>query len=170
MKNMSKKISKNHKGFTLVELLMVMGILGLLMIVLFQVFGSILDLKIRSEATTSVAQDSRYVLTRLTYDIARADSITVPSESVTDNTLELVVEGVTHVYTLDGNTLKLSVDGGSSESLNGISTLITSLSFTRFADIDGLSSVQINLGIKPTTIQPGGASGERTLITTVATR
>jgi hypothetical protein len=110
------------------------------------------------------------VLTRLTYDIARADSITTPLESATGNTLQLLIDGATHLYTLDGNTLKLSVDGGNSEALSGIGTHITSLNFTRFADVDGISSVQINLSITPTTIQPGGVSGERILTTTVATR
>jgi prepilin-type N-terminal cleavage/methylation domain-containing protein len=157
-------------GFTLVELLMVMGIMGLLMVILFQVFGAILDMKLRSEATTAVAQDSRYLISRLTYDISRSSDITLPLAGGSGNTLILVIDGVDYVYELNGTTLKLSVGGGASQALTGIGTKITSIVFTHFADIGNKKSVQIVLNIAPTTIQQGGTPGERTLTTTVVTR
>ena len=161
---------KNKHGFTLVELLLVMGIMSILMIILFQVFGSILDLKLRSEATTYVAQDSRYLITRLTYDISRASDVTLPVELSSGSSLTLVIDGQNYLYSLDDNILKLSVGGGDNLALNGIGSKINTLTFTRFANIGTKRIVQISLGIVPTTVQPGGVTLSRQLTTTVATR
>jgi prepilin-type N-terminal cleavage/methylation domain-containing protein len=157
-------------GFTLVELLIVMGVMSILMVILFQVFGSILTMKLRSEATTAVAQDSRYLLTRLTYDISRASNITLPTALSSGSSLGLLIQGSTYLYELDGVTLTLSIDGAAAEAVTSIGSKITSLNFTHFADMGTKKSVQINLTIAPTIIQPGGITGERLLTTTVGTR
>lgn len=157
---------RKKSGFTLVELLMVMGILGILMTVLFQVFNSILAMKLRSEATTSVAQDSRYLISRLTYDISRASDIT----SGTGGTLSLIIDGTTYFYALENTTLMLSIAGAPAQALTGVQTKIASLQFTRFGDVAGKKIVEITLRLAPVTILREGATGERLLTTTVATR
>lgn len=153
-------------GFTLVEMLISMGIMSILLVILTQVFGSILNMKLRSQATTSVAEDSRYLFSRLTYDIARASDLSVPNSS----TLILTVAGSTYTYSLIDTTLMLSVDGGQSQSLNSVGTKINSLNFTRYTDQGNKKLVQIRFVIASTTIQAGGSTGERQLTTTVATR
>lgn len=150
----------------MVEMLMVMGIMSVLVVILSQVFGSILTMKLKSQATSAVAQDSRYVITRLAYDISRASDITTGS----GNTLRILINGSSYLYQLQGTSLVLSVNGGASQALTGVGTKVTNLSFVRFVDLGGKKSVQINLTIAPTTIQPGGSTGERQLTTTIATR
>lgn len=157
---------KHNRGFTMVELLIVIGIMGIFMVILSQVFVSILSMKLRSEATTAVAQDSRYLIARLSYDIARADNVSVSNPS----TLILTINGVTHTYSLENNQLSLTVASGDPQVLNGLNTQILTLVFTPFPSLGSQQSVQINLTIRPTIIQPGGATGERHLITTIATR
>lgn len=159
-------ILKTKSGFTLVELLMVIGILGILMTILFQVFGSILTMKLRSEATTAVAQDGRYLLARLSYDVSRATSVSIPNST----TLNLGIGGTTYSYTLDGLTLKLTVGAGSSERVTSILSQINSITFTELADIGTKKMVRVIVNIAPSIIQEGGVSGERILTTTIATR
>lgn len=149
----------------MVEMLMVMGITGVMLVVLSQVFGAILSMKLRSQATSFVAQDSRYVLNRLAYDVMRASDIV----SGSGNTLTLTIDGVSHAYSVSGTTLMLSVDGAPEEKLTGIGTQISSLTFTR-TDLSGHKAVQISMNIAPTIIQPGGVTGARQLTTTVALR
>jgi len=149
----------------MVELLMVMGIMSILVVILSEVFGSILTMKLRSQATTAVAQDSRYVISRLAYDISRATDITNGS----GNTLGLVINGAAYTYSLQASTLVLSIDGGSVQALTGVRTKINSLSFTR-TDVGAHKAVQINLNLAPVIIQPGGVTGARQLTTTVALR
>lgn len=149
----------------MVEMLMVIGITGVLLVVLSQVFGAILSMKLRSQATSFVAQDSRYILSRLAYDIMRANDITSGSGS----SLSLNIAGVTHTYSLSGTTLELSVGGAPEQALTGVGTKINSLAFTR-TDVGAHKAVQISLNIAPTIIQPGGSTGARQLTTTIALR
>ncbi len=152
-------------GFTLVEMLMVMGIMSILVVILSQVFGSILTMKLRSEATTAVSQDSRYLLSRLYYDISRASDIT----STSGPTLTLTISGVSYVYALDNDTLTLAVGGGSPEALTSVGSRVTTLGFTR-TDLGLKKGVQIHLIITPVITLPGGADLSRELTTTVAIR
>jgi len=149
----------------MIEMLMVIGITGILLIVLFQVFGAILSTKLRSQATSFVAQDSRYLLARLAYDISRASDIT----SGTGSALSLVIDGSTYLYSLSGESLVLSVGGGDPQSLTGVGTKINSLIFTR-TDLSGNKAISISLNIAPTIIQPGGVTHERQLTTTIGLR
>src|SRR3989344_6072674 len=66
---------KTRKGFTLVEIILYMALLAVFLIVLTDIFVSILDIQTESEATSSVEQDSRALLARFNFDIANADSI-----------------------------------------------------------------------------------------------
>lgn len=156
---------KNKRGFTLVEMLIVIGIMSILVVILSEVFGSILTTKIRSEATTALAQDSRYLLSRFYYDISRASDITSP----TGSTLSLTIGGTSYVYALDGTTLTLTVGGASPQALSSVGTQITTLDFTR-TDLGVKKGVQVHLIIAPSAGLPGGANLSRELTTTVALR
>lgn len=152
-------------GFTLIEMLLVMGIMSILLVILTEVFGSIINTKLRSEAVTAVAQDSRYVLARLAYDISRSSAITSP----TGNTLALQIDGVSYVYQLDGSTLTLAVAGGDPQALTGVGTRITSLNFVR-TDLGLNQGVQISMVMHPTMVIPGTPDLGRQITTTIGTR
>jgi prepilin-type N-terminal cleavage/methylation domain-containing protein len=51
---MIKKIFKAKRGFTLIELLIYMGIFSILLAVTLQMYGSVFDLQLESQATSSV--------------------------------------------------------------------------------------------------------------------
>lgn len=162
---------KNFKsGFTLVELLISMGIMTILITVLAQVFGSILTMRSKNEAVSALAQDSRYVVERLSYDVARSSGITLPTVGNSGSSLTLVIGGVNYVYTLQDGSLLLSVGGAASDRLNSIGTTITSLSFSRNNVLGGKASVGLAMTLRATTIQPGTQSQTRDINTTLVTR
>src|SRR5258708_14824797 len=73
--------SLHERGFTLVEMLIYMGIFSLMLIALTQIFTSIIDVQLESQSNGSVSQDGQYILSRLSYDISRAQDIATPSAS-----------------------------------------------------------------------------------------
>jgi prepilin-type N-terminal cleavage/methylation domain-containing protein len=149
---------KTKQGFTIVELLIVIVILGVLISILAQLFGSIITTKLRSESATAVAADSRYVMTRLGYDITRASSFSVPNSS----TLILNIEGFSYTYALDAGILTLTGQSGS-ERLISRDTNISALNFTSYPAIAGKSSVGIDLTLD-------SVITHRRLVTTYALR
>ena len=130
---MMKQYIKNvQKGFTLVELLVYMGLLSILLLILTQIFTTVLDMQLESESTSSVERDSRFIISILAYDIHRSTAITTPtSAGSTTNSLVLTIDGNTHTYALDGTNLEVTSD--QDYRINSYSTQLTNLQFEKIA-------------------------------------
>lgn len=148
-------ISKADKGFTLVEMLLYIGLLSIFLFVLTDIFVSSLNVKIESEATSAVEQDGRYVLSRLAYDMGRAESITTPSFlGETTNTLGINVDGVGHAYSLvDGDLILAATTSG---RLNSDKTNVSDLFFQRVGNVDGKHTVRVNFTLTSVVVQNKG--------------
>ncbi len=142
---------KNRKGgFTLIELVLFMGLMSILLMVIIDVFNTVLTVQLDSEKTTYTATDSRYIYTRLLYDIHRAKSINLPASLGTSgSSLQLTIfEGGadrTFTYTVNSTTHMLTLTNylGTIE-LNSPNTTISGLSFTRLGNVNGKNSVQLS--------------------------
>lgn len=146
---MRKKIIK-ISGFTLVEMLLYMGLLSMFLVVLTGIFFSIIDVQLSSQATSVVQQDGQYLLVKLAADIQRADSITTPLNlGDTSTSLDLVISGVNHNYALNNGRLELTDDMGSySMSSDGVS--VSQLSFQRLGNVGGINTIKFGFTMDQT--------------------
>ncbi len=173
---MKKKISKlylmlkNPKGFTLVEMLLYMAIFSILMGVLIQIFFSAIDTQLTSKATSSVDQDGAYILSRLNYDISRAQAVTSPSSyGVGASSLSLQIGGASYTYSLDSNENLVLNNTYGINQLNSVDTVLSNLSFTRIGNPGGKDTIQLNFQLKSTTQRNTGYE-LRNFTTTVSLR
>ena len=164
---------KSKKGFSLVEMLIYMGLFSIILTSLMQLFGSILDVKFESEATSAVTQDGRYIISRLTYDIHQADLIDSPSLGNQAPTLHITGSGMDYTYSLDGdNNLQISDNLASPTTvnqLNSADTTVSNLSFTTLGNTTGKKTVQVSLDVKSKVLRRGENQIE-TFKTTIGTR
>src|SRR5512146_26781 len=72
------KLNK-QKGTTIIELLIYLALLSIFLTVLLDVFVTTLDFKLSSESTSTLNQDTRYIFSKLSYDVYNADSFTIPN-------------------------------------------------------------------------------------------
>ena len=158
------------KGFTLVELLIAMGILSILLIIFSQVFVAIFSQQLSGETDAAVQQDTTYLFNRLTYDVAQASAIAAPALGATGQTLTLTVGGVAYIYSLSGTTLTLTKGAGTAVALNGPDTRISNVTFTTLGTVTGRRTVFIHITITGTTPLPGGRIVSRDIVTTVGVR
>ncbi|MEI8232701.1 MAG: type II secretion system protein [bacterium] len=156
-------------GFTLVELLISMGIMTILIAILAQVFGAILLMRTKNEAVSALAQDARFVVQRLSYDMARSSSIASPTVGNASDSLTLVISGVNYTYALQNNSLMLTVGAGNAERINSVGTRLTSLSFSRNDPLGGKASVGLDLTLLATTVETGVQTQSRIIRTTLVT-
>ena len=127
---------KFSAGYTLVEMLIYMGLLSIIMVILLQLFTSLIDIQLDTRDSSVVEQDSKYILARLFYDIHRADSIASPGPlGTTTNTLQLAAGGTSYTYDIQNGNLYLVTS--QSDQLNGVDTTISNLSFKRIGNTDG---------------------------------
>lgn len=126
--------SKKTSGFTLVELLLFIGLFSILLTVLTQMFVTIVETQLDSQSSSSVSQDSRYIFNRLSYDIHRSTNLNSPSVIGIDSpTISLKIGLDNYVYKQQDDNLLLNING-TDYQLNSYTTSISNLNFQRLGD------------------------------------
>ncbi len=145
------------KGFTIVELIIYMGLLSGFLLILTTMFLALLETQLDSEATSSVERDGRFIFTRLSYDVARAQGITSPAiAGGQSNSLTLVISGVPYTYSIISGNLVLTNDLGSNR-LNSVETQISNLSVERLGNTNGKHTVRVRTTITSITQRVSGS-------------
>ena len=140
-------MKKYRKGFTLIELVLFMGLFTIILGVLTNLFSVIIDTQSEVQSTSAVETDTKYIETRIMYDIQRADSIDMPASlGAQTSTLTLTIDGLTYQYALSNGDLQLTANG-STDNLNSVYTQITALSFQRLGNIGGKNAVKLTITI-----------------------
>lgn len=131
-----------EQGFTLVEVIITMGLLSIFLVVLATIFTASVDVQDRSRGYSSVSSDGRYLLARLNYDIARASATTTPgSLGGNSGSLVLTIGGGTYTYSTSGSGLQLTTPAGSGMLTSG-DDIISGLTFTRLGNSGGLETIR----------------------------
>lgn len=158
------------KGFTLIELLIYMALLSSFLVVMTQLFGSVLDAQLQSESTSNAQQDGRFILLRFMHDVPLATVIATPGALGGSSTsLVMTVAGSTYTYSLNGSNLMLAI-GGSAFQLNSFQTAISNLTFSRLGKSGGNDSITISFTVTDSTQQVTGGPITKSYSTTVTTR
>lgn len=138
-------------GVTFIEMLVVMGLLGIFLVVITGIFTSTLDIQNQSESYSATVSDGRFIMARLNYDIARASAISTPAAlGGTSTSLVLTINSATYTYALNGNNLQLT-DGNGSGNLNGNGTTVSNLSFQRLGNTGGEHTIRYSFRLISTT-------------------
>ncbi len=142
---------KNQKGFTLIELILYVGLTAILLTSMSQVFLAVVGIRLESQNTTSVQQDGRYIIARMTYDIRRAKSIVTPELGQTLSGMALVIEedgvDVLHTYAVSGDGDVMLASGSSSAQLNSAGARVAELFITRLGNSGSISDANDTLKI-----------------------
>ncbi len=165
-------------GVTIIELLVYMGLLSIFMVVLVDVFVTILNAKLNTESTSALDADSRYILSRLSYDVARADTMGTPASlGGSGGTLSVTTSGITYSYSLDGSGNINLNNGSTNMKLNGNDTSLTNLTFTKIGNADTVCApqnckptVKVSFTIQSNIVLQGNRQESQTVETTLGLR
>lgn len=128
-----------RQGFTILELVLYLGLLGIFLVIMTNLFVASLDTRLESQDQSALQQNGRYLIGRFTYDLSRAQTISSPNLGEQANSLDLVINenGVDKhfIYTLDNQNLLLTVNDQQYQ-LNSQDTIITNLNFYRLGNSD----------------------------------
>ncbi len=130
-------IKLGNRGVTIVELLIYLGLSTIMLVVLAELFGAILDESTKTQNYSAVQTDGRYILGRLKTQLNNADSVSVPANlGDTSSSLELVIGGQTHRYYVSNE--KLYLNNGSGDYLvSHLDSRITNATFTKTGNSSG---------------------------------
>ncbi len=158
------------KAFTFIEILIYMGLVSVFLVVLVNMFITLLETQLETTGSSAVDQDGQYILARLNYDLHRAGNILTPGAAgETTDTLSLDIGGNTYTYSVSGRKLQLSVSGVT-YLLNSYAADTTVFSVTRLGFDSGTPSAQISLSLESEDISGAGNAQIRSYQTTVSLR
>ncbi len=162
-------LNLKQSGFTLVELLIYMGLLSILILIFTEIFTSIIENQLSSKNTSNVADDGRYVYSRFIYDVTRASSIQEPALFGSSSAnLALLIDGEEYTYSASGGSLLVTNPSGS-YALNGYGTSVSNLLFTKVGTDSAKDTVRINFTISGN-INKQGISDSQQFQTTAGLR
>jgi type II secretory pathway pseudopilin PulG len=150
----------NQKGTTLIEMLVVMGLLAGLLIIVASVFTSAADVQSQSKGYSSTLASGRFIMARLNYDISRASAVTTPSSlGASAPSLGLTIGGNTYTYALSGNDLQLT-DNTGTDNLNSDDVTVSNVSFQELGNSGGLPTILYSFTLTGTVLSHGVATSQ----------
>jgi len=161
---MRKLISNKNRGFTLIELMLFMGIFSILIVALFQLFVAVFDVQLESQSTSAVARDSRFIINKLTNDIKNTISVSKPATAGAQLSTLAISDGVTtYTYSLTNGYLTLNNSTlGTTDQLNSVNTTVSSLNFLRLSDTksQNTNTITVSFTLVSNTVKRSGAVSE----------
>jgi type II secretory pathway component PulJ len=164
--------SRALRGFTMIELILYMGLFSILLLVLLQIFSSILSVHLESQATSSIDQEANLIMSRLTYDVHRASAITTPSLGSQGSTLQITGSNLDETYAITSNNLQLTDNIAHTTNIMNSPDVTPTITFKTLGNTvaGNQKSVQITLILTSTIKRTGGLTETQTYTTTVQTR
>lgn len=157
LKNRIIKNVKNSAGFTLLELLLSMGVLMILIGILTTVFGQILDVQIESKSTSSVTQNGQYIIARLVHDMQSAQTIVSPALPGSQSaTLQIRINSVDYIYSASPSGNLVLTNNNGTDVLNSNAASISALTFTRLGNGDSNDTIRVGFTLTSRTQKVGG--------------
>lgn len=143
-------MKKKFKGFSIIELVIYIGLMSVLLLVISRIFISSLDIQTESKAASRVEQDGRFILAHFAYSIANSDEITTPV-AIGDESQSLVIEedGTPLTYSVNNNILELT-ENGDTNRLNSPATAVSGLTFQKIGNPGGKDTIRVEFTITST--------------------
>lgn len=164
----------NEKGYTLIELLLYVTIVGTLLVAVSIFFAMTSESRIKNQSIVEVDQQGTFVMEYIASTVRNADSITAPTAGGTGASLTLAVPTgplSPTVFDLNGTTLQVTEGASAAIALTNSKVQVTSLAFKNLSRASTPGVVQISLTLSR--INPSGRNEydyQKTFITSVSLR
>ena len=117
-----------QRGYTLIELLLYIAILGILLGALTSFFSVSLTARIKNESIVEVDRQGEFMIDMIARTVRAADSITAPTAGASGSTLTLAMPtaGVNPtIFNMSGTTLQIKEGAGATIPLNSGRVAVT---------------------------------------------
>jgi prepilin-type N-terminal cleavage/methylation domain-containing protein len=152
----------NQRGFTLLELILYIGILAIVMVVIVNIFVALSKGNGNVEARTDVDSNLRYALEKINQDVRAASSVTTPaSAGATSSTLVMTVSGSTITYDVSSGQLRRQVNAGTPVTITPTTVTVAAPTFTRLHNTNTVLSVTVVTIVSDLTISRANTSPDK---------
>jgi len=145
-----------RKGFTIVEMLLYIGLFSTVVLVTTQILISITDMYLESAATSSLEQNANFLSQKMQYDILRSTRIVEPaSPAVPGSRLVLQIDGTDHIYEIQNQVLLLTANDETNQvSTNDVN--VSGLAVRRVGNGTATDSARLEMTLQSKFIEADG--------------
>jgi len=151
---MTNRHPKNtQNGYTLLELLIYVAIIGVLLTGVTVFFGVVADARLKNQAVAEVNDQAMAAMDYITQTIRNATSITAPTATTSGASLTLVVPTGSlspTVFSLSGSTLQVKEGAAAAVPLTSNDVQVSNLTFTNLTRSGTSGNVQVTFTINRT--------------------
>ncbi|HSX07132.1 MAG TPA: prepilin-type N-terminal cleavage/methylation domain-containing protein [Candidatus Saccharimonadia bacterium] len=141
-------IHQYQSGYTLIELILYVAILGILLTATVGFFGMIADARVKSQTISEVNDQGTFAIDYLTQTVRNATSITTPLTSTSGSSLTLVVPTASlspTIFSLSGTTLQVQEGAGAAVALTNSKVQVTNFTVKNLTRSGTSGIVQISI-------------------------
>jgi len=135
---------KKSKGFTLIELILYVGIVGVVLLVVSIFFMTLLTSRIKNETVSEVELQGTQVVQMITQNIRNAEAVSVPAKGETSSSLVITKEDENIAFSLDDGVIYTQEGSGNLINLTNNRVLVSSLLFENTGKENAPDSIRIN--------------------------
>lgn len=165
---------KHQQGYTLIELLLYVAIVGSLLTGVVAFFGVVVDARVKNQSVTEVNEQGSFALDYVAQTIRNASSITSPTIGTTASALTVVVPTASlspTIFSLSSGVLQVKEGTAAAVNLTGSKVQVTAFSVKNLSRASTPGLVQISLTLnRPTSSAGNSYDYPRTFTTSVAIR
>jgi Tfp pilus assembly protein PilW len=171
---MDKSTKPAVGGYTLIELLLYVAIVGVLLTSVVGFFGLVASSRVKNQTISEVNDQGAYAMDYIAQTVRNATSISSPVAGVSDSQLTVVVPTGSlspTVFSLSGATLQVKEGAAAAVALTGSKIQVTSLTVKNLTRSGTSGIVQISMTLS--LINTSGRNEydyQRTFTTSVAVR
>lgn len=140
----------NKKGFTLIELILYIAIVGIISLVLIVFLGDLLESRIKNQTIMEVEQQGELIMQRVLQAGRNANFITSPATSTSGGGLTLVMVSSTlnpTIFALSGGAITLKEDGLNTYDLNNNKVLVSNLVFSNLSRVGTRGNFRVSFTV-----------------------
>jgi len=165
---------RRRDGFTLIEFLLYIGLVGIILTVAGAICLNIIFGKAKLMAIEEVSQNARFVMEDIAKKVRNAEAINSPSQGTSATTLSLQMADSAKnptIFDISGNSVRIQEGIGPIVSLSSSEVIVSNVQFTNISYTDTPGTVRIQMTIK--LVNPGNRQEynfEKTFYTTANIR
>jgi len=171
---MKSTYTNRQQGYTLIELLLYVAIVGSLLTGVVTFFGIVVDARVKNQSVTEVNEQGTFALDYVAQTIRNANSLTSPTIGTTASALTIAVPTASltpTVFSLSSGALQVKEGAAAAVNLTGSKVQVTAFSVKNLSRANTPGIIQISLTLNRTTnIAGNNYDYPRTFTTSVAIR
>lgn len=149
----NKLLPAQQKGYTLIELLLYIVIIGSLLVPLTYFFGMTTEARVKAQSITEVQDQGVAAMDYITQTIRNATSITAPAAAASSNSLTIVVPTASlspTVFSLNGTTLQVKEGSATNVALTSSDVQVSGLTFKNLSRAGTSGIIQVSFTVTRT--------------------